>query len=67
MDLFDRTTYQKGFMVLDILRHLLGDEAFFGAISHYAQKYRGQTVVTDDVITSYSIHYTKLYERFRGR
>ena len=49
VDLFDRTTYQKGFMVLDMLRHELGDEAFFQAIAHYAGTYRGQTVVTDDL------------------
>ena len=49
VDLFDRTTYQKGFMVLDMLRHLLGDEPFFQAIAHYAATYQNQTVVTDDL------------------
>ena len=49
VDLFDRTTYQKGFMVLDMLRYLLGDEPFFQAIAHYAATHRNQTVVTDDL------------------
>jgi aminopeptidase N len=49
VDLFDRTTYQKGFMVLDMLRYVLGDEPFFRAIAHYAAAYRNQTVVTDDL------------------
>ncbi len=48
VDLFDRTTYQKGFLVLDMLRYLLGDERFFRAMAHYARTYRNQTVVTDD-------------------
>lgn len=49
VDLFDRTTYQKGFLVLDMLRYLLGDERFFEAIRHYAATYQNQTVVTDDL------------------
>ena len=48
VDLFDRTTYQKGFLVLDMLRYVLGDDRFFQAISHYAKTYQNQTVVTDD-------------------
>ena len=48
IDLFDRTTYQKGFLVLDMLRFMLGDERFFRALTHYAKTYQGRTVVTDD-------------------
>jgi aminopeptidase N len=48
IDLFDRTTYQKGFMVLDMLRFVLGDERFFRSLSHYLKTYQRQTVVTDD-------------------
>ncbi|OFW40642.1 MAG: hypothetical protein A3J28_01135 [Acidobacteria bacterium RIFCSPLOWO2_12_FULL_60_22] len=47
-DLFDRTTYQKGFLVLDMLRSLLGDERFFAALQSYAKSYQQKTVVTAD-------------------
>jgi len=49
LDLFDRTTYEKGALVLDMLRYILGDEKFFAAINHYAQANREKTVVTDDL------------------
>ncbi|OFV98845.1 MAG: hypothetical protein A3H28_00370 [Acidobacteria bacterium RIFCSPLOWO2_02_FULL_61_28] len=47
-DLFDRTTYQKGFLVLDMLRTLLGDERFFRSIRQYARTYQGRAVTTKD-------------------
>lgn len=48
-DLFDRTTYQKGAVVLDMLRFLLGEERFFAALRLYAREHQQQTVVTDDL------------------
>ena len=47
-DLFDQTGYNKGALVLDMLRHLLGEEHFFDALRHYVHKHQQQTVVTED-------------------
>jgi aminopeptidase N len=49
LDLFDRTTYEKGAVVLDMLRYVIGDDKFFKAISNYAKAHIQGTVVTDDL------------------
>jgi aminopeptidase N len=49
LDLFDRSAYEKGGVVLDMLRFVLGDDRFFAAIGHYAQTHQRQNVVTDDL------------------
>ncbi|MBI2956257.1 MAG: HEAT repeat domain-containing protein [Acidobacteria bacterium] len=49
MDLFDDHTYQKGAVVLDMLRYLLGDAAFQKALRHYGKKFAGQVVETRDL------------------
>ncbi len=48
-EMFDRHTYQKGELVLDMLRYVLGDEAFFKSIRYYLKKFEWQTVETDDL------------------
>lgn len=45
-DNFDRHTYQKGAVVLAMLRSLIGDEPFRRAISTYLGKYAFQSVTT---------------------
>ncbi|MBM2825940.1 MAG: hypothetical protein HW403_4 [Dehalococcoidia bacterium] len=49
MDLFDRHLYEKGGVVLHMLRYVLGDILFWKAINHYVTKYREQCVVTADL------------------
>ncbi len=49
IDLFDRHLYQKGGLVLHMLRRELGEEPFWRAIRTYATEYRGRTVVTEDL------------------
>ena len=49
LDLFDRTTYEKGAVVLDMLRFVLGDDRFFAGIHHYALTHQQGSVVTDDL------------------
>ncbi|MFP5261243.1 MAG: M1 family metallopeptidase [Blastocatellia bacterium] len=50
--LFDAHVYQRGGAVLNMLRMVLGDEAFFNAIRHYVKKYRAQDVKTAQLITA---------------
>ena len=50
-DLFgmlNRNSYQKGGVVLHMLRRELGDEAFFEAVREYSRIYRNATADTDD-------------------
>ena len=49
IDLFDRQFYEKGACVLHMLRYHLGDDLFWKAIRHYAQKHRGRNVTTPDL------------------
>ncbi len=48
IDLFDRHLYEKGGLVLHMLRFVLGDTLFFKALNWYATKYSNQSVVTTD-------------------
>ncbi len=47
---FDRHTYQKGATVLNMLRWVLGDGAFRGAMTHFLEKHAFQPVDTHDLI-----------------
>jgi aminopeptidase N len=47
-DEFDENSYAKGGWVLYMLRHELGDEAFWAGIRHYLETNRGKNVVTAD-------------------
>ncbi|MBI2817661.1 MAG: HEAT repeat domain-containing protein [Acidobacteria bacterium] len=49
LDLFDRTTYEKGALVLDMLRYVLDDEKFFATMTHYAKAHQAGNVTTDDL------------------
>ncbi len=50
IDLFDHHLYEKGGRVLHMLRHELGDEAFFASIRHYLTKHRHGVVETRDLV-----------------
>lgn len=47
-DLFDRHTYQKGALVLHMLRKELGEEAWWKSIRHYVKKFEWKNVETGD-------------------
>jgi aminopeptidase N len=49
LDLFDRHLYEKGGLVLHMLRRELGEASFWRAIQAYAAQNRGRTVVTEDL------------------
>ena len=48
IDIFDRHLYERGAVILDMLRTELGDEAWWAAIKHYVETHRGRDVVTHD-------------------
>ncbi|MCC6382247.1 MAG: HEAT repeat domain-containing protein [Dehalococcoidia bacterium] len=50
IDIFDRHLYEKGSLVLHMLRGLLGDEAFFRSIRRYCRDNQDRNVVTQDLI-----------------
>ncbi len=50
IDLFDRHLYQKGGLVLHMLRKRLGDEAFFSALFHHLTSHQGGIVETNDLM-----------------
>jgi aminopeptidase N len=46
---FNGNAYDKGGFVLYMLRHELGDEAFYAGLKHYLEANRGKNVVTADL------------------
>lgn len=51
-DLFDRHLYEKGSVVLHMIRNMLGDETWWKCIKHYVEKNRNNTVITEDFMNS---------------
>lgn len=49
IDIFDHHLYEKGGRVLHMLRHLLGDDAFFATLRHYLTKHRHGLVESRDL------------------
>ncbi len=49
MDLLNRNSYQKGALVLHMLRWVMGDAAFYQGVRRYAQRHAGGTAVTSDL------------------
>jgi aminopeptidase N len=49
VEVYDRHAYQKGALVLGMLRDVMGDEAFFRTLGHYAHKHEWQSVETNDL------------------
>ena len=45
-DLFDKTVYDKGAWVLHMLRHVVGDAAFFQGLRNYYTAYNGSNATT---------------------
>ncbi len=46
IDIFDRHLYERGAQVLDMLRYVLGDDAWWAAINHWVTSNAGGDVVT---------------------
>ncbi len=49
VDIFDRHLYEKGGLVLHMLRRELGDEAFKESIQRYVKRHKGRNVLTIDL------------------
>ena len=49
IDLFDRHLYEKGALVLHMLRRELGDDGFWASIRSYLERHRGSIVETRDL------------------
>ncbi|MSQ32363.1 MAG: hypothetical protein EXR59_03880 [Dehalococcoidia bacterium] len=49
IDLFDRHLYEKGSLVLHMLRRTLGDKLFWRAMNNYVARNAGRNVVTSDL------------------
>jgi aminopeptidase N len=47
---FDGNAYGKGGLVLYMLRHQIGDDAFYSGLKHYLEVNRGKNVVTADLV-----------------
>jgi aminopeptidase N len=49
IDIFDRHLYEKGALVLHMLRQVLGDEPFWRSIARYVEDHRGDAVEIRDL------------------
>lgn len=49
IDLFDRHLYEKGSLVLHLLRRELGDDVFWAGLSRYAETHANSSVTTFDL------------------
>ncbi len=49
IELFDRHLYEKGSLVLHMLRRTVGDELFFKSLNLYCTRHRGHNVITQDL------------------
>ena len=52
-DMFDAHSYQKGGLVLHMLRKYVGDEAFFSSLALYLKRYQYQTVEMSQLRTCF--------------
>jgi aminopeptidase N len=64
IDIFDHHLYEKGGRVLHMLRRVLGDDAFFGALAHYVKKHRHGVVETRDLARAVEEHTGRVLDWF---
>ncbi|HEY3594052.1 MAG TPA: HEAT repeat domain-containing protein, partial [Polyangiaceae bacterium] len=64
IDIFDRHLYQKGGIVLHMLRVMLGDATFWGGVRAYLQKHARSIVETRDLTRALEDQSGKSLERF---
>ncbi len=51
-DIFDKHAYDKGALVLHMVRNMLGDALWWKCINHYVEKNKNKTVETGDFVAS---------------
>ena len=59
--------YNKGALVLHMLRRLIGDDAFFAGLRRYYHEMRFRRAGTDDLIRAFEIEAARSLERFFDR
>lgn len=64
IDLFDRHLYEKGSLILHMLRGELGDKTFFSAIESYLKAHAGGNVTTDQLRSSLEAAAGRSLDRF---
>ena len=64
---FRALVYNKGAMVLHMLRRLIGDEAFFGGLRRFYQERRFQNAGTDDLIRAFEAEANRALDGFFER
>ena len=64
---FRALVYNKGAMVLHMLRRLIGDEAFFNGLRRYYNEMRFQMAGTDDLIRAFETEAKRSLEDFFER
>ncbi len=62
--IFNGTVYRKGAWVLHMLRHVMGDDAFFAALREYGQQHAYGNAVTADLQAVLETHYGASLEWF---
>jgi aminopeptidase N len=64
MDLFDRHLYEKGGLVLHMLRRKLGDEVFFRGVKLYVERHAHGIAETNDLMRAFESVSGEALERF---
>jgi aminopeptidase N len=64
IDLFDRHLYEKGGLVLHMLRRELGDELFWRGVTHYLDRHAHGIVETNDLMRAFEEVSGTSLERF---
>ncbi|HVU01322.1 MAG TPA: M1 family aminopeptidase [Polyangiaceae bacterium] len=64
IDLFDRHLYEKGALVLHMLRRELGDDSFFAGVRLYLERHGGGIVETNDLVRAFEETSGRSLERF---
>jgi aminopeptidase N len=64
IDIFDRHLYEKGALVLHMLRRMLGDALFFGGVRRYLERHRNGVVETKDLMRAFEEVSGRSLERF---
>ncbi len=64
IDLFDRHLYQKGGLVLHMLRREIGDNCFWQGVKNYLQAHRGGIVETNDLMRAFEETSGQSLEKF---
>jgi aminopeptidase N len=64
IDLFDRHLYEKGGLVLHMLRRELGDELFWKGVALYLRKHGGSIVETSDLQRAFEEVSGRSFEQF---